>query len=200
MTTPRATRSSPLRMLLAALLGLGIAGAAVPAPAAAADSPPPLVFVLHFQDLQPGEPQTQSDTFTLPRSADLIALEWLERSGIFTVLDLDTEVCDASGTCVDPDAGGGVLVAGELTVTVTATMTGAGAGATPTGSAVGRLTFTGQDPAPDAASGAGALGGTGVDGWVPTAWAAALLALGALALRAGRRGRLAPGDEGREGH
>ena len=197
MTTPRATRSSPLRMLLAALLGLGIAGTAVPAPAAAAESPPPLVFVLHFQDLQPGEPQTQSDRFTLPRSADLIALEWLERSGVFTVLDLDTEVCDASGTCVDPDAGGGGLVAGELTVTVTATMTGASAAST--GSAIGRLTFTGQDPAPDAGSGAGALGGTGVDGWVPGAWGAALLALGALALRAGRRGRFGPGGEGREG-
>lgn len=192
MTALLSTRSSPMRMLLAVLLGAGIAGVAVPTPAAAAESPPPLVFELHFRDLVPGEPQTESAHFALPRAGELVAFEWLQRSGVFAVLDLDTEVCDASGACVDADADavGTGFAAGEVTVTVTATMTGASTDST--GTAIGRLTFRGQDPAPGAGPGSGVLGGTGVEAWVPAAWAVALLALGALALRAGRRAVSAP--------
>lgn len=185
----RTPRSSPVRGLLAVLLGFGIAGAAVPAPAAAAESPP-LVFELHFRDLVPGEPQTESASFTLSRPAELVDFDWLQRSGVFAALELDTEVCDASGTCVDPDVEDAAFVAGEVTVSVTATMTGASTAST--GTAIGRLTFAGRDPAPGAGPGSGPLGGTGVDGWPPVAWALALLALGALALRAGRRAVAVP--------
>ncbi|KQM82503.1 hypothetical protein ASE68_03765 [Agromyces sp. Leaf222] len=186
-----------MRMLLLGLLALGGAGLGMPPPAVAAE-PPPFAFELHFADLAPGVPQTESAQFTLQRAGDLVALEWEQRSGVFTVLGLGTEVCDATGACTDPE-GDAVPVpfpAGAVTVTVTATMSGAGGDTT--GTAVGRLTFTGQDPA--SGPGSGALGGTGVEGWAAAAWAVALLAVGALALRSRRRGPSASrGAEPRDG-
>ncbi|UOE43813.1 hypothetical protein [Agromyces larvae] len=173
--------------MAATLIGVALAtGTAMPASAAAAA---PLVFELHFADLVPGESQTESASFTLPRAGDLVGFEWLDREGVMVVVDLDAAACDPSGACtdLDPLASPVPFAAGTVEIRVTATMTRANPAST--GSVVGRLTFTGQDPAP------GPLGPTGVDALMLALWAAAAASVGAVVFRL-RRPEAAPARSG----
>jgi hypothetical protein len=132
-------------------------------PAHAAPTPE---FTLAFDGLEPGVPQTRSDSFVLDRDATLIGFAWLERTGVMTDATLSIEVCDAASTCLDPAtlSSGVAMVAGPVVVTVT-TELDAAAPPGAAGSVVGRLSFvaddelasTGADPLPWLAVGAAAV-------------------------------------------
>ncbi|AYF98800.1 hypothetical protein [Protaetiibacter intestinalis] len=157
-------------------IGLAAGGAAHAAP------PEPTVFLLEFDLLEQGVPQTRSDDFSLGREAQLTGFSWLEREGVMQDVDLRIEVCASSGVCVDPQnlAGPVTFAAGATTVTVTATLT-APPGEDPTGSVLGRLTFTADDR----------LGATGVDVGAAVMWAAAVLMVGFLLIALVRSRRFA---------
>jgi hypothetical protein len=170
---------SVLGALIAAALALGM-GLLVGPDSSAGAAPTP-EFSLSFDGLTPGVPMTESATFTLDRDATLTSFAWLEQQGLFInpALLVVIEVCDSTGSCVDPtNLGAGVpFAAGTATVRVTVEMvTPVGNGAT--GSVVGQLVFVAEDELP--------LTGLGSAPWL--AAGAAAVAVGVLIMVAlGRR-------------
>lgn len=151
------------------------------APVSAAAAPEPTVFTLRFDDLVIGVPQTESGAFPLARDAELVAFAWIEREGVMTQVDLEAEVCDSAGSCVDPAAlgAGRPFAAGQVTVAVTVTLTAADP--IPSGSIVGRLTFTDDDDE---------LSGAGAHVLEQVAWGVAALLAGAALIGLARAGAM----------
>lgn len=176
MNRSRGLAASAIGAFVVAAVALG-AGLAL-APVGAARAAPAPLFTLEFTGLTPGVPQTESSAFQLDRAATLASFAWLEQTGVMASIALDIEVCDSTGSCVDPTAlgAGFPFAAGTVSVAVTAELAQA-AGNGETGSIVGQLTFVADDDL--------AFTGANAAPWAATALAA--LAVGALLLALLRR-------------
>lgn len=153
-----------------------LAALIVPGSALAQESP----FTVHFENMVPGVPQSESFTYQLPQDAVFLGETWTEQDGVLQFAALDVIVCAPGGACVDgDDLDDTVLPAGPITVTVTGTIDTE----TPQGSsgtASGELLFAAADGDPE-------LPFTGAWLMEMAAWAAAAISIGALIVAMTRR-------------
>lgn len=137
-------------------------------------------FVVTFENLVPGVPQSDTFTITLDQDAEFESLTWIDRTGFLGEANTVVSLCDRDGPCTGAATPAGTrITAGDVDVTVTVTLA---ADATPdaTGRIEGRLVFVAVDDVTD-------LPFTGANVMRMAAWAVALICVGALIVTIARR-------------
>lgn len=169
-------RAASVTAVVGVAAGLALAG---PSASHAAEIPIPVA--IDFTELQPNTASSQTITLEIPRAGELDSFTWVERTGILSTATIEFEVCDAAGKCVPTESLPKPVAvdAGPQPIRVTVTVSEQGSG-----TALGRLTLvSADDPAlvggPSSSSG---LATTGSLASTIAPWAAAVLALGTLAV------------------
>ncbi|MFI8595648.1 hypothetical protein ACIGCK_14605 [Microbacterium sp. NPDC078428] len=159
-------------------LGLGILLALISVTPAQAEQTIDISF--SFPKLLPGVPAQQTGTYQLQQDAELVSVDWINRSGILADALLEIEICQEQ--CSPPGAGA-MFTSGEVDVRVQVTLPADAETNGGQGAATGRLVFTAEE---------NELAVTGAYVSSALLWGIALALVGAVLVALARRRTLSP--------